>query len=50
MRLTKSILLFSLLYVCHLAGRAQGVYSFTSDEGLSNTCVQSLYEDSRHNV
>lgn len=45
---TVSCLLFSMLGLLHL--EAQEVFSFTSDSGLSNTCINSITEDSRKNV
>lgn len=29
---------------------AQSVITFSSDQGLSNTCIRSIYEDSHHNI
>lgn len=45
----KIYLLFILLVCCQFAG-AQTAIQFTSDEGLSNSCVRRIYEDSRRNV
>lgn len=42
--------LLSILFIFCTKAVAQGVISFTSDNGLSNTCIRSFYEDSRHNV
>ncbi len=41
-------LLVGWLCTCSVYG--QGIVSFTSDEGLSNTCVHTITEDSYHNV
>ena len=42
--------ILSILSIFCVNSFAQGVISFTSDNGLSNTCIRSFYEDSRHNV
>ena len=42
--------ILSILSILCVNSFAQGVISFTSDNGLSNTCIRSFYEDSRHNV
>mgnify|MGYP002288204187 CR=1 FL=1 len=36
--------------VCVIAMKAQSPISFTSDQGLSNTRIRSITEDSRKNV
>ena len=43
-------IILSILSIFCINIVAQGVISFTSDNGLSNTCIRSFYEDSRHNV
>lgn len=40
--------LVSYCYACHIT--AQTTISFTSDQGLSNTCIHSIMQDSRQNV
>lgn len=42
------IALFCIL--CVLRVSAQGILTFTSDQGLTNTCIHSISEDSYHNV
>ncbi len=39
-----------LLLACVLRVSAQGIVTFTSDQGLSNSCIHSMMEDSYHNV
>ena len=43
--LALAFLLWVSLFVC-----AQNPVSFTSDQGLSNTCIRSMKQDSRKNV
>lgn len=45
-----NILFLFILMICPLQMRAQTAIQFTSDEGLSNSCVRRIYEDSRRNV
>ena len=40
-----------LIHLClTLSINAQNISFFTSKQGLVNSCIQSLYEDSRHNI
>ena len=50
MKLLRTNCIFYILFLFTNLSFAQGVVSFTSDYGLSNTCIRSFYEDSRHNV
>jgi len=43
-------LLGLLLFVLSLTCTAQNISFFTSKQGLVNSCIQTLYEDSRHNI
>lgn len=45
-----NLTIFFLLYLSTLISQAQNVLFFNSKQGLSNTCIHSLYEDSRHNI
>ena len=49
MKLNKFLALAFLLWVS-LFVYAQSPVSFTSDQGLSNTCIRSMKQDSRKNV
>ena len=42
------VLLFIIFHV--YSGTAQDITFFTSKQGLVNSCVQTLYEDSRHHI
>ena len=42
------VLLFVIFHV--YSGTAQDITFFTSKQGLVNSCVQTLYEDSRHHI
>ena len=46
----KKNLLSFLLGLSGVFMKAQNPVSFTSDQGLSNTCIRSIMEDSRKNV
>jgi len=35
---------------CFISAKAQGVYTYDSKKGLSNSQVQTIYEDSRNNI
>ena len=48
-RYTKRLLLV-FFAIFHLGASAQNVMMFTSKQGLSNSCIRNLYEDSRHNI
>lgn len=45
-----SILLFLLPSLIAISSKAQSLVTFSSDEGLSNTCVRSIFQDSYKNV
>lgn len=47
-RFASYVLLMAVLWV--LKANAQDVVVLTSDQGLSNTCIHSIHEDSYHNV
>ncbi len=42
--------LFAFCIICAVTSKAQSIISFTSDQGLSSTCVRGIYEDSRKNI
>lgn len=47
---TRLVSCFVVSFLAILRLDAQEVYSFTSDSDLSNTCINSITEDSRKNV
>ncbi len=38
------------VHLCAVVANAQAPTLFSSNNGLSNSCIHSLYEDSRHNI
>ncbi len=45
-----NFLIALVAFLCFQTAMAQTAIQFTSDEGLSNSCVRRIYEDSRKNV
>ena len=48
--IAKSLLTFVTITLVQTTALAQGVYTYDSKKGLSNSQVQSIYEDSRNNI
>ena len=44
------LLLLAFSAIFYLGAGAQNVMMFTSKQGLSNSCIRSIYEDSHHNI
>ena len=48
--IAKSLLTFVTITLVQTTALAQGVYTYDSKKGLSNSQVQSIFEDSRNNI
>lgn len=48
--LRRILTIITMLFLCTFESGAQNVLFFNSKQGLSNTCIHNIYEDSRHNI